>query len=198
MSRFSERMGLVQVALQTDDIDLPLRNSIWNCISEMIQGDRDRGDHVLGNVQAIARDVLRVPKEHVAYQGARSWLLTRFSSHLRWDEVYEVLEYVVLNASEITRGRYTVAGAMEAANFVLEREHSGFHFVGGQLTRKIQPEAAAEVERAMTRAAAVGLDGVQQQIRQALVFRIRNRVNIDHGTLPGGSRGQSRAPDRAQ
>jgi hypothetical protein len=31
-----------------------------------------------------------------------------------------------------------------------------------------------------------------------LVFRIRNRVNISHGTLPGGSRGQSRAPDRAQ
>jgi hypothetical protein len=31
-----------------------------------------------------------------------------------------------------------------------------------------------------------------------LVFRIRNRVNIGHGTLPGGSRGQSRAPDHAQ
>jgi uncharacterized membrane protein YphA (DoxX/SURF4 family) len=31
-----------------------------------------------------------------------------------------------------------------------------------------------------------------------LVFCIRNRVNISHGTLLGGRRGQSRTPDHAE
>jgi len=42
------------------------------------------------------------------------------------------------------------------------------------------------------------LERILRAGKHLLVFRIRNRVNIDHGTLPGGSRGQSRAPDRAQ
>src|SRR5262245_31264483 len=96
MAQFSERMGLVKVALQTDGVDSPLRNSIWNFVSESL-------GRLLGMssllVAEIAVNVLRVPREHVSGGvAARHWLLARFNE-LPWYTVYEVLEYVVVNPS---------------------------------------------------------------------------------------------------
>jgi len=97
-----------------------------------------------------------------------------------------------LNAKQISGNRLSAAAAMEAANALLEREHSGFRFTGGELTRKIQPEEAAEVERAMARASASGLDGVQKQIRQALVLFGKRVDGYDYAACHPGSGPQTR------
>ncbi len=203
MARFSERMGLVKVALQTDEMDSPLRNSIWNFVSEMIPQTIAGGATV---VREIATEVLRVPREKPTYQDERYWLLEVFP-RLPWYTIYEVLDYVVANAYRFTASRVTDAEAVKRANVMLEREHSGFQFTGGELTRKIQPVTATEIELAMKRASAAGLAGVEQQIRQALVLygkrpepdyrnaikeaisAVEGVVKLINGTRGGGLRG---------
>src|SRR5262245_19088891 len=106
MSRFSERMGIVKVALQTEGMDDPLRNSICNFVSEMLK--KGSYDYVPERVKAIAVDVLRVPAESVGYQGELYWLLNNFPK-LPWYTVYEILEYLVVNAPQMPSRNVTVA-----------------------------------------------------------------------------------------
>src|SRR5207253_3347529 len=121
------------------------------------------------SVKLITEAIIRVPIQNVSPFNPVLWLLQEFKK-MPWDRVYDVLEYVVEGAEYITNGRVKPAGARSGANFVLEREHSGFRFMGDKLTRVMHPTEAAEVERARSRATASGLDGVRQQIDQALAL----------------------------
>lgn len=176
--RFAERMGVVPVVVQIDDMNDRLRWAIWNVIDSLMTYDqyaprrRDRA------VREIAVEVLRVSLMTVPSSGPAVWLYGRFAE-LPWYEVYEVLEHVVGRAPTFAGNKVSVASAMQQANRILEAEHSGFRFIGGQLTRVMHPAEAAGIEDAMVTAERVGLDGVHQQITQALTL-FGKRPNPDH------------------
>lgn len=161
-------MGLVPVKMQIDDMDEPLRNSIWNVIGRIVPGDEARSVS-MDAVTAIAEHVLRVPVDVLSGYIPKPWLLRRYMA-LKWYEVYELLEFVVRHADVLSNAEVTVADAVIEANRVLGREHSGFRFVGGELTGNIDPAEAAEVERSLVLAKNAGLAGVQQHITQALAL----------------------------
>jgi hypothetical protein len=53
---------------------------------------------------------------------------------------------------------------------LLEREHAGYRFVNGLLSPITDPVEITEIEQAAKRAALAGLDGVREQIAQAVVL----------------------------
>lgn len=161
--RFSERMGYVKVPIQLESIDGPLRNSIWNLVSSLVIRE-----FIYEAAKAIATDVLRVPTEYVPGQGTRLWLLQQCQKQLDWSQCYDLLEYVVDHAGKFSGRKVNPDVAQQMANGMLEREHSGYRFVGGQLTRISEPVEIEEVERTLTQAASLGLEGVHAHISQAL------------------------------
>lgn len=164
---FSEKMGLVRVVIQTDGMSDALRNSIWNFITRLVEmpGDWHEAHR---SVEGLTDAIIGVPVQSIDYGAPLVWLLRHFQN-LPWPRVYDALEYIVDRAPTIT-GRMNVPEAKTAANRILEREYSGFRFIGGELTRVMHPAEAAEVERARATAAAAGLVGVRQHIDQALAL----------------------------
>jgi hypothetical protein len=165
-SRFSERLGLVPVAIQTDGINDRLRGAIWNVINLIIP---DVGTPEYQGVLAVTLQVLSVPVQNIKEYAPKLWLLDRYRE-LKWPLIYDLLEYLVGAADIVSLGKVRVADAIATANDVLQREHSGFRFIAGELTRNIHPAEAGAVEDARSRAAASGLDGVRQHIEQALAL----------------------------
>jgi len=90
--------------------------------------------------------------------------------NLTWTQWYDLLEYVVVDAQAFSLGHATREQAEETANRLLEREHSGYRFVGGQLASITHPAEIAQIEGALARSASSGLDGVRAHIEQALAL----------------------------
>ncbi len=166
--RFSERMGLVEVVAQTEGMDDALRNSLWNFARSIML--RAATELVLYHqTQALAARVLRLPVDNVSYVYPLGWLKNEFLK-AKWPTVYELLEYIVAEAPEISGGRVTTEEAVRDANEVLQREHSGFRFIAGELTRIMSTVEGTAVEEAIANARRVGLHGPHQHIAQALAL----------------------------
>jgi len=161
--RFSERSGLVKVEIQLQGMTAELRNVIWNFVRAQIP---DREAEARPLVEYITREVLRESLDAIRFP-SRNWRWVQVED-LAWPRVYDLLEWAVARLVNMKPERSKEMWSK--VNSLLEGEQSGYRFVGGELTRNIHPAEAAEVERAMARAASSGLDGVQRQIEQALAL----------------------------
>jgi hypothetical protein len=161
--RFSERVGAVKVEIQIGTMDATLRNTIWNFVSDLVPSKSFSTQKHNAVVDAIARDVLRVPTQNVDHGYPMGWLLQQ-TIHLDWAGMYDLLEYAVERGT--TWGG--LQGLEQRANYYLTREHSGYRFVNGQLAPITNPAEITEIESAAERAIAAGLDGASQHIGTAL------------------------------
>ncbi len=103
-SRFSERMGFVQprTVIQMDDMDAPLRNSIWNLF--VLAFENPRGSQVWVDVaKRVAIHVLKQQVEVVSETPwqAKRWLKEEFNQ-VEWYTVYDLLEFVAEEIDSIT------------------------------------------------------------------------------------------------
>jgi len=163
--RFSERIGAVKVEIQVGTMNAPLRNTIWNFVTQLIPPRNYNKKMHLDAIDLIAATVLRVPTQRVDHSAPVWWLLGEVEK-MAWAEVYDLLEFAIA-----VTGRWT--GTTEAqryaqVNALLEREHSGYRFVSGQLTPITNTAEITEIEGAVARAAATGLDGARQHIETSL------------------------------
>ncbi len=166
--KFSDRMGLTHLptVVQLDSMTEALRNSIWN----LLVGAFSAQQGWMHAARQIAVEFLKRRLDDVPDNGdwhARRWLGNEFSN-LKWEEVYNLLEFVVENADRITKGRWTSDQIVEGANLILEREFSGYRFVGGELTRISNQAEIEAIEEAISRGAGAGLEGVQTHITKSL------------------------------
>ena len=164
--RFSERVGAVKVEIQLGTMDDNLRNTIWNFVADQLitNSPSPKRSHLNAAVEQIASNVLRVPTGQVDISASCFWLMNRVQT-IPWAEVYDLLEYVVVHMSPAWNPPLPLA---KLANALLEREHSGYRFVNGQLVPITSDAEISEVEAAVQTAGDVGLDGVRQQLEQAL------------------------------
>ncbi len=167
MARFSERIGAVKVEIQVGSMNDPLRNSIWNFVSELFPiGAVEEW----GTAQKIAADVLRVPREAVDVRLPRHWLVEACRAQLNWAQWYDLLIYAVTHAAELSQNKISADGARKKANEILAREHSGYRFVGDELAPITSETEIAEIERAREMAARSGLEGVRVHLDGALAL----------------------------
>jgi hypothetical protein len=162
--RVSERIGAVKVDIQVGTVNPALRNTIWNFIAEELLPLYDWVQYQPA-FELITEEVLRLPTERIDRGSPRYWLLAQVEK-MQWTEVYDLLEFCVGMAG--AWHRMSVNAAVKRANMLLQREHSGYRFVNGELAPITNASEISEIEQAAERAAAAALDGVREQIGQAV------------------------------
>ncbi len=180
MPRFSERIGVVKrsKALQVDSMSDELRNSLWNLFLQLYD---DREDRYWSCVAPyIARYFRKVPADELPYQDydLRQWVKDYFFD-LAWYTAYDLTEFLVRSHTEITTISYGYGDHsqshrvnserfMNAVNWILEQELSGFRFIQGVLAPITDSAEVAEIEGAADAAREAGLDGARVHIRTAI------------------------------
>lgn len=166
--RFSERVGAVRVEIQIASMNERLRNALWNFIRSILPGARTGPLYEV--VHMITVGVLKKPIDDINRRwpaAPRDWLFDQYKN-MSWAEVYELLEFVVKNAHGVSVGRYKTEELTPVVNQLLEEEHAAYRFVGGELTPMTNPAEIAEIEAALAKARATGLEGVHEHIKQGL------------------------------
>lgn len=150
---FSQRMGFTPIreALQVDSMDLALRNALWNYCNKYIfhitypyHEGYLRNDEYLQLVWTDFFKQIAVQKNYEFDQ-----LLQRIQNHFvkaEWYKVYDLLEFLVKHRHKISRigdMLYSQTRYIEDLNKILEKEMSGYRFIGTQIT-PITSEAEIE------------------------------------------------------
>jgi hypothetical protein len=181
--KFSERQGLVSArsVAQSDDIDTPLRNSLWNIFQifflEALDKHEDQVKYApeFELIQHLWIHFLKRPVDDLAgFWSEDRPLIREWFFNARWYEVYDLLEflaqYVALDSTR--KSHY-----LRATNSILEGERSAFRFAGDILTR-----VSTEVELQAIDAAAQAsrdLPGVRTHLATA-VETLGDRTNPDY------------------
>lgn len=169
--RFSQRKGFESVleTLQADGMNNDLRNSIWNVLSRhamqqyygsslstMLSWDDGYDDFAYYLwTDFFKRPVNSIPDTKKGVLEA----IYEFFSSCKWYEVYDFVEYV-LNYI----GRDDVSNAV---NGILERELSGYRFVGGVITDITDEQEIEMLESAL---ADEDFPSVRSHLKRALEF----------------------------
>lgn len=154
MEPFSQRQGFraKKSVMQLNNMDTDLRISIWNALD--IHYLSRFSDRYALNIQQHEYDLMVVLwlnyfKETLdtmpdTASGAKKYLREYFFS-CQWFEVYDLIEFVV--------NEYYFDSVNEEfqqyCNYILERELSGYRFIGGKISPITGEEEIAEIEEAL-------------------------------------------------
>ncbi|WP_369978049.1 AbiJ-NTD4 domain-containing protein [Xanthomonas bundabergensis] len=152
---FSERMGLkpVKSLIQTQDIDPPLRNALWDALHIVVwstfENRLDYGHVKKSNLQLLVYQLwhrfFHVPVDHSpkyfedAVEFIREWYFKA-----SWNECYDLIEFVILYAPDGIE-----ASLQRFANRVLEEHLSGYRIIEGCITPITAPEELESIEQAL-------------------------------------------------
>lgn len=133
--KFSERIGVSQPqVLQINNMSQGLRVALWNIIQELVFISTDH--KWMDRFQLVYREYFRWPTDEVPYNYSMA-LKTIKDWHFKdaaWFEIYNFIEYLILNSSRFFLGDRLKKLLPFSVNAVLEEENSGFRAVSGILT----------------------------------------------------------------
>jgi AbiJ N-terminal domain 4 len=159
---FSERMGFkpVKNVFQKDDMDVELRNSLWNELNHYYwdnfstnNSSRQRYPSHLSEypkmkdlVFQIWRHYFKEPTDKID----KNWSdvlkeIKKYFFACNWYEVYDFIEFVANNYSS----QYTNKEFISACNKVLQREVSAYRFVGNKIIPITSDQEISEIEKAL-------------------------------------------------
>ena len=188
MARFSERIGvtLPKTVLQVDSMDDDLRNGLWNIYYTFALQALDINRHLSlikdpprkQLIKAVWADHFKQPLDQFHRNGRQAVDQIR-TLYFRgdWAAAYDLVDFVAQHIGEAFEYR---PAEMEAAfvgflNQVLEREMSGYRFVGNQLT----PITHAEEIAALDSALKLPTDPVRAHV-EAAVALLSDRKSPDY------------------
>jgi len=153
MQRFSQRHGFktVKNIIQVNDMDDDLRNGLWNVLDLYYWRPVD--------VQALRSDermhdlfiklwlhYFKLPIDTIEYNWRDAYKEVRdYFFDCKWFEVYDFVEFIANNYDS----RSTNENFMTSCNVILERELSGYRFIGEKITPITAEEEIAEIEKAL-------------------------------------------------
>jgi len=160
---FSERYDFkpVKDVFQLDCMDEDLRNGLWNALlSSCLERLFPRGSIFEINVledflepwaasfaQALWRDFLKKPMDELSLRRSQVFMdIKALYSELEWFRVYDFLEFVVENDHGLDRDTF-----IQDCNNMLQRELSGWRFIGKQIGPITNEVEIASIEEALDR-----------------------------------------------
>ena len=160
MSKFSERIGATKpkTAIQVESIDNELINSLWNALSE-IYWDKGCNRDISGRPHKPTYELFyffkllwaRFFKEPTDALYYSDWdnpytiIRARFFEY-PWEKVYDFIEFCANNyPNEEKNNKF-----LKAVNYVLERELSGYRFIGKQVCPIINKDEISEIEKSLS------------------------------------------------
>lgn len=166
--KFSERQGFKNFNdfIQTDSMDDSLRNSIWNTILTVYYSK-----HIHNCVKTIAYHFRKTPLDELPYEdyAKREWLKKYFFG-LNWYEVYDLIEFLVTHHNLIIEEKYSskTRQQCEMWNYILERDNSGYRFIGESLAPISSPVEISEVNKTLELTTKYRLKGPFDHITTAI------------------------------
>ncbi len=186
MKRFSERQGITpEKAIQLDFMDDDLRNSLWNVLAHHCLGPLDDLADILAGFPGddpiresfyipvwceffkLPLDSLPLPRPE-----ARTHLRQHFFD-IKWYQVYDLVEFC---APRIQVSK-TSEAFIQHCNQVLERERSGYRFVGRVIVPITSEIEIADIEHALQQSGP--LTPVHTHLQAALEL-LSNRQDPDY------------------
>lgn len=164
--------------IQVESMDDALRNSLWNEITEHVDGQYGEW---LATSKFMAKYLFKVPVDIVPRNDAhaRNWVRDQFFA-APWHQVYDILEFMVQHIDTILRevttgpygGRYVDQRheLLRSVDHILERELSGYRFVGGVLSPVTDPVEISAIDAAANHLQGGRLLGPSTHIRTALAL----------------------------
>lgn len=166
---FSIRLGIEAKGqiLQIDQISEELKHSIWNLFCTMFS--IDNGLQWPYFARMVALNFRKTPIDDLPpYPNAsRKWVKDYYYG-LMWNKCYELLEFVVRNAEQLTDKQLSKIQVTKLSNRILEDERSGFRFIEGQLTpisNKIELDEISETIKVTSKS---GFEGANKHIQNAI------------------------------
>lgn len=151
---FSQRMGFTPIreALQVESMDMPLRNALWNYCNQYFFHIRSVGYRNDECLQLVWTNFFK----EIAIQGNYAFdkSLQKIQNHFtkaEWYKVYDLIEFLVKNRYEIQRTGDMLYGQtryIEDLNKILEKEMSGYRFIGTEIKRITSEEEIESIETA--------------------------------------------------
>lgn len=163
--RFSERKGYIEISkvIQTEEISIQLRNSLWNIFYENLIDDFSYNRDFMRTYWASykKRTLDSMPNTLV------NEIKELFTSE-KWFEVYDFLEFIL--------NYFNYDGINELTNQTLERELAGYRFVSGQITDITDKQELEMLEDAL---ADENFPNVKAHLQRALEL-LSDRKNPDY------------------
>jgi len=168
MKRFSERVGAVETitVLQLDTMSDALRNSIWNFLHSIYhKGDSGWWD-LAG---ALSQWFFKLPIDELpAYNiDRREWIKVKFYG-LVWHQAYDFVDFIATYQGRRDYTQFSTEKMHWILNKIFETEHSGYRFLGGELSPISSALEVEAIEAAVSIAASTGLEGAQTHLKAAL------------------------------
>lgn len=171
--KFSERIGIKEgkSTIQLESIDFELRSGLWNvflmfygnpmekesCTSVGLSRYKDFVDRVWFSHFKLPLDTIPYSKYDTI-----SELREKFFSW-EWYDVYDFIEFLVKNSAPANSNEL-----IEALNYILKRELSGYRFIDNELTPISDENQIAEIKKALENSKNSGLKGVSIHLHSAL------------------------------
>jgi AbiJ N-terminal domain 4 len=168
MSKFSERIGAVQATsvLQLDSISEPLRNSVWNFLHSIYcEGESGWWEPA----EVLSQWFFKVPVDDLPTYNLRrrDWIRARFYE-LEWHQAYDFIEFMADYQGRRRHTEFTKDAMYRVFNKIFETEHSGYRFLGGELSPISSAAEVEAIDAAVKLAGTSGLAGAHTHLKSAL------------------------------
>ncbi|MBF0457558.1 MAG: hypothetical protein HQK99_06650 [Nitrospirae bacterium] len=189
---FSERYGYTKVRdiIQIESVDDPLKNGLWSVLDICIWRNITPWSNPDLNAYIYSSSPLpnRIPDSlydrlwryyfdkpvdeiHNDWMNAKEYLKRYFFS-CKWYEVYNFMEFVAKNYTDIRKSMF-----LYKCNEELKRNNSAYQFIGDTISRVTEPQEVEEIELALDSQDKNG--PVSKYILQALE-KLSNREKPDY------------------
>ncbi len=190
--RFSQRIGKkpLDTKIQLDYMNDELKNSLWNIFKKFFldQSHFDYGGSLFVKrdftpfFELIYSDFFKKPLDILDYshyvnayhhdstcEKIRDWYFI-----VDYLDIYDFIDWITRAKSPAKK-----RGFIKSCNIVLERENSGYRFVGEYLAPITNEKEIGEIVEAISIADQLGLSGVETHLKSALL-KLSDRQNPDY------------------
>jgi hypothetical protein len=172
----------VKCDLQVESMDADLRNGLWNVLwTFAVDKISSRGYSAVsiewvGFLKALWHEFFKLRIDEIPFnayfevQGSiKKWFFAA-----QWYEIYDLIEFVAKRGRPIDANNFK-----SVCNVILERELSGYRFVGNEIAPITNKNEVAEIEQAIETAGEKRLEGVRKHLESALT-KLSDRKNPDY------------------
>lgn len=183
---FSQRMGLLPASkvIQSDSMDMDLRNTIWNILSECYWSTfypDYSGQKVLSGSNFEEFSTALYSRFYKTTLDTLPWTWVTILEELKkeiiggiWHRTYSLLEFIIENAPDSAETRER---CINMCNDAFARENSAYRFVAGKITPITSAEEIEEIEKAISGSDRYG--GVRTHLQTSLGM-LTDRQNPDY------------------
>lgn len=142
--KFSEREGFVKIRdeIQIESMDENLRNSFWNILLNRYKKYPSLLNEIFIKLWI---NLFKKPIDAISTNiSKRLAILRQYFFTADWYIVYDIIEFFANNTRGINQSNF-----INDCNYVLNRELSGWRFIGTYISRITEEQEIAEIEEAL-------------------------------------------------